>query len=125
MESIDEQWDPEPSMNITYQLWPNITDAKISVKIWILDRGESWAPSNQSNKTRLQLHCLLSSSTFYIGVGKNKKDNSFRVTSYVPHNCPPLTHAHFKPRSSAWYIACRLEHDITLNRHIKPKEIQD
>jgi MULE transposase domain len=124
MESTDEQWNPEPSIDIISKSWLNIADAKKAVKIWILDRGESWAPSNQSNKTRLQLHCLLSSCPFYIGVGK-KNDGSFRVTSFTPHNCPPSTHTQFKPRSSAWYIASRFERDITINRHIKPKEIQE
>lgn len=83
MEPIDEQWNPGPSIDITSKSWINITDAKKAIKIWILDPDESWAPSNQSNKTRLQLHCLLSSCAFYIGVRKNT-DDSFRVTSYAP-----------------------------------------
>ena len=124
MESIEEQWDPEPSSDIISKSWPNIADAKTAIKIWILDRGESWAPSNQSNKIRLQLHCLLSTCAFYIRIGRNK-DDSFGVTSYIPHNCPPSTHTQFKPRNSAWYIASRLKRDITINRHIKPKEIQE
>jgi hypothetical protein len=124
MESIEEQWNPEPSSDIISKSWPNITDAKRAVKIWILDHGESWAPSTQNNKIRLQLHCLLSTCTFYIRVGKNK-DNSFGVRSYTPHNCPPSTHTQFKPRNSAWYIAGRLERDITINRQIKPKEIRE
>jgi hypothetical protein len=66
MESIEEQWNREPSTDIVFRSWPNITDAKKAVKIWILDRGEAWVPSNQSNKIRLQLHCLLSTCAFYI-----------------------------------------------------------
>jgi hypothetical protein len=91
MESIEEQWDPPSSLDILSDSWTNISDAKKAVKIWILDRGESWAPSNQSNKIRLQLHCLFSTCAFYIRVGRNK-DDSFGVTSYIPHNCPPSTH---------------------------------
>ena len=56
-------------------------------------------------------------------MGRNK--DSFEVTSYIPYNCPPSTHTQFKPRNSAWYIASRLKRDITINRHIKPKEIQE
>jgi hypothetical protein len=124
MESIGGEWNPELSMDIISKSWPNIADAKKAVKICILDRGESWGPSAQNNKMRLQLHCLLSTCTFYLRIGKNK-DNSFGVRSYTPHDCPPSTHTNFKPRNSAWYIASRLERDIAINRHIKPKEIQE
>jgi hypothetical protein len=124
VESIEEQWNPELSTDILSKSWPNITDAKRAVKIWILDRGESWAPSTQNNKFRLQLHCLFSPCTFYIRVAKTK-DSSFGVTSYTPHDCPPSTHAEFRPRNSAWYIASHLERDITINRQIKPKEIRE
>jgi hypothetical protein len=41
MESIEEQWDPEPSSDIISKSWPNIANAKTVIKIWILDRGES------------------------------------------------------------------------------------
>jgi hypothetical protein len=40
----------------------NITKAKQAVKIWILDHSESWAPSTQNNKSRLQLHCISEAS---------------------------------------------------------------
>ena len=122
MEPIDEQWNPEPAMNIMSRSWPNIIDAKKAVKTWILDRGESWGPSNESNKIRLLLHCVLSTCEFYIRIAC-RNNGLFGITSYIPHNCSPSTHAQFKPRSSAWYIASRLERDITTNRHIKPKEI--
>jgi hypothetical protein len=56
MEPIKEQWDPSEPLDITSNSWMNITEAKQAVKIWILDRGESWAPSTQNNKSRLQLH---------------------------------------------------------------------
>jgi hypothetical protein len=124
MGSIEEQWNPKPSTDITSRSWDNIADAKKAVKTWILDRGESWAPSNKSNKIRLLLHCILSTCDFYIRVAR-QKNGFFSVTSYTPHNCPPSTHAQFKPRNSAWYIASQLERDITINRHIKPKEIQE
>jgi hypothetical protein len=66
MESIEEQWNPPSSPDILSDSWTNITDAKKAVKIWILDRGESWALSAQNNMTRLQLHCILSTCSFYI-----------------------------------------------------------
>jgi hypothetical protein len=123
-ERTEEQWAPA-STDILSQLWDNITEAKKAVKIWILDRGESWAPSNHTNRIRLQLHCLISTCTFYIRVAQKKRGGLFTVTSYSPHNCPPSTHANFKPRNAAWYIASCLERDITINRQIKPKEIQE
>ena len=102
----------------------NITEAKQAVKIWILDRGESWAPSTQNNKSRLQLHCILLTCSFYIRVVQ-KKNGLFGVTSYCPHDCPPSTHIPFKPRNSAWYLASLVERDVNTNRHIKPKEIRE
>jgi hypothetical protein len=66
----------------------------------------------------------LSTCEFYIRIAC-RNNGLFGITSYIPHNCSPSTHAQFKPRSSAWYIASRLERDITINRHIKPKEIQE
>ena len=68
MESIEEQWSPEPVIDIISKSWPDIVDAKKAVKIWILNCGESWAPANKSNKIQLQLHCLLSIYSFYIQV---------------------------------------------------------
>jgi hypothetical protein len=112
-ERTEEQWAPA-STDILSQLWDNITEAKKAVKIWILDRGESWAPSNHTNRIRLQLHCLISTCTFYIRVAQKKRGGLFTVTSYSPHNCPPSTHANFKPRNAAWYIASCLERDITI-----------
>jgi hypothetical protein len=35
----------------------------------------------------------------------------------------PSTHTGFKERNSAWYLAGRIERDVTVNHHIKPKEI--
>ena len=125
MEPIEEQWSPLSSPDIISDSWMNITDAKKAVKIWILDRGESWGPSTHNNKTRLQLHCILSTCSFYIRIAQ-KKDNFFGVTSYSPHNCPPSTHTQFKPRHSAWYLASLIERDVSINRHInKPKEIRE
>ena len=43
----------------------------------------------------------------------------------APYNCPPSTHTKFKPRNSAWYLANLIEHDIAINRNIKPKKIQE
>ena len=125
MESIEEQWALPTSTDILSDSWPNITDAKKAVKIWILDRGESWGPSTQNNKTRLQLHCILSTCSFNIRVAQKKKDDLFGVISYTPHDCLPLTHTGFKPRHSAWYLASLLERDITINRQIKPREIRE
>ena len=124
MESIEEQWNPEPAIDIMSNSWLDIVDAKKAVKIWILDRGESWAPANESNKIRLQLHCLLSICSFYIRVAR-QNNGLFGVTSYIPHDCPPSTHTKFKPRNSAWYLASLIERDITINRYIKPKEIRE
>jgi hypothetical protein len=95
MESIEEQWNPPSPPDILSDSWTNITDAKKAVKIWILDRGESWAPSSQNNKARLQLYCLLSTCSFYIRIAQ-QKNGLFGITSYTQHNCPPLTHAKFK-----------------------------
>jgi hypothetical protein len=121
MESIEEQWNPPSPPDILSDSWTNITDAKKAVKIWILDRGESWGPS--THKTRLQLHCILSTCSFYIRIAQS--NDFFRVTSYTPHDCPPSTHTRFKPRNSAWYLASLIERDININRHIKPKEIRE
>src|ERR1700710_1814468 len=54
-----------------------------------------------------------------------RREITFGVTSYTPHNCPSSTHTQFKPRHSAWYIASLIERDIHINRHIKPKEIRE
>jgi hypothetical protein len=124
MEPIEEQWNPPSSPDIMSDSWINMSDAKKAIKIWILDRGESWASSTQNNKTRLQLHCLLSTCTFYIRIAQ-KKDGLYWITSYTPHNCPPSTHANFKQRNSAWYLASLVERDITINRQIKPREIRE
>ena len=91
MESIEEQWTLPTPTDIMSDSWTNISDAKK-----LLDRGESWAPSNHNNKTRLQLHCILSTCSFYIRIAQ--KNDFFGVTSYTPHNCPPSTHTQFKPR---------------------------
>src|SRR3981189_1293327 len=123
MESIEEQWNPPSPPDILSDSWTNISDAKKAVKIWILDRGESWAPSNHNNKTRLQLHCILSTCSFYIRIAQ--KNDFFGVTSYTPHDCPPSTHTRFKQRNSAWYLASLIERDVNINRHIKPKEIRE
>ena len=74
-------------------------DAKKAVKIRILDRGESWGDSTQNNKTRLQLHGILPTCSFYIRIAQ--KRDLFGVTSYTPHDCPLSTHTQFKPRHSA------------------------
>jgi hypothetical protein len=123
MESIEEQWNPPSSIDILSSSWIDITSAKKAARTWILDRGESWAPSNQDNKTRLQLHCLLSTCSFKLRVAL--KSSLFRITSYTPHDCPPSTHANFKQQNSAWYLASLVERDITINRKIKPKEIRE
>jgi hypothetical protein len=100
MESIEDQWAPLASTEILSTQWPNITNAKKAVKIWILDCGESWAYSTQNNKTRLQLHCLLTTCTFYLRIARTK-DNLYKITSYTPHICPSSIHANFKQRNSA------------------------
>ena len=123
MESIEEQWSPPTSTDILSDSWIDITTAKKAAKTWILDRGESWAPSNQDNNKRLRLHCLLSTCSFKLRVAA--RDTLFRITSYNPHNCPPSTHAKFKPRNSAWYISSLVERDVSINRQIKPKEIRE
>ena len=123
MESIEEQWNPPTSTDILSDSWMDIASAKKAAKTWILDRGESWAPTDQNNQKRLQLHCLLSSCSFHLRVAS--KDRLFRIASYTPHDCPPSTHANFKPRNSAWYISSLVERDVTINRQIKPKEIRE
>ena len=123
MEPIEEQWNPPSSPDIMSDSWMNISDAKKAIKTWILDRGESWGVPSQNNKTRLQLHCILSTCSFYIRIAQ--KNDLFGVTSYTPHNCPPSTHTQFKPRHSAWYLASLIERDVNINRHIKPKEIRE
>jgi hypothetical protein len=59
MELIEEQWNPPSSLDIMSDLWMNMSDVKKAIKIWILDRGESWGVPTQNNKTRLQLPCIL------------------------------------------------------------------
>jgi hypothetical protein len=124
MESIEEQWNHPLTPDIMSNSWIDIANAKKAVKTWILDHAESWAPSPHNDKRRLQLHCLSKSCSFYIRVTQ-KKDGIFGITSYTPHDCPPLTHARFKQQNSAWYLATLVERDITINRRIKPKEIQE
>jgi hypothetical protein len=123
MESIEEQWNPPTSTNILSNPWTDIASAKKAVKIWIHERGESWAPSTQNNKTRLQLLALFE-LFFYIRVAQNKS-GLFGVTTYTPHDCSPPTHSKFKQRNSAWYLASLVERDVTINRQIKPKEIRE
>ena len=53
MEPIEEQWNEQPLTDIMSKSWIHITNAKKEVKIWILDRGESWAHSHHNDKTRL------------------------------------------------------------------------
>ena len=122
-EPIEEQWNPPSSPDIMADSWTNIIDAKKAVKIWILDRGESWGHATQNNKTRLQLHCILTTCSFYIRIAQ--KNDFFRVTSYTPHNCPPSTHTQFKPRNSAWYLGSLIERNININQYIKPREIRE
>lgn len=124
VESIEEQWNPPTFTDIMSDSWIDMADAKKAVKIWILDRGESWGRPTQNNKTRLQLHCLLSTCSFYIRIAQ-RKDSLFSITSYTQHDCPPSTHAKFKQRNSAWYLASLVERDVTINRQIKPKEIRE
>jgi hypothetical protein len=124
MESIEEQWTLPTPTDIMSDSWTDINSAKKAVKIWILDRGESWKPSNTSNQSRLQLYCLLSTCSFYIRVAQ-RKDSLYGIISYRPHDCPPLTHTKFKPRNLAWYIVSLVKRDITINRYIKPKEIRE
>jgi MULE transposase domain/SWIM zinc finger len=124
MESIEEQWNQPLASDILSNSWTNITDAKKAVKTWILDRAESWAPSHHNDKRRLQLHCLSKGCSFHIRIAQ-KKDGLFGIICYTPHDCPPSTHAKFKQRNSAWYLASLLERDIAVNRQIKPKEIQE
>jgi hypothetical protein len=125
MGSIQEQWNPPSCPDIISELWINITEAKKAVKIWILDRGESWGTRpSQNNKACLQLHCILLTCSFYIRVAQ-KKNGFFGVTKYTLHDCPPSTHIHFKPRNSAWYLASRIDQDVNVNRHIKPREITE
>src|SRR5258708_7852225 len=76
MESIEEQWFLPLTSDITSKSWVNIADAKKAVKTWILDRGESWAPTPHNDKTRLLLHCLSKSCSFHIRLTR-KKDSLF------------------------------------------------
>jgi hypothetical protein len=99
----------------------NITDAKKAVKIWILDRSESWGPSTQNNKTRLQLHCILLTYSSYIRMAQ-KENDLFRVTSYTPHDflLQLIRCSHF-PQP-------RFGHDtsnIVESTNSVPREIQD
>ena len=124
MQSIQEQWTSSASNDdITSKFWDNIADAKKAIKTWILDRYESWAPAHHNDKKRLQLNCRSKTCDFYIRVAK-RKDGFYGLITYTPHNCPPSTHNGFKERNSAWYLASRIERDVAINHHIKPKEIQ-
>jgi hypothetical protein len=126
MESIElteDRWISPKSSDILSKSWATLPEAKKAAKIWILDRGESWAPTDQNNKRRLQLHCLLTTCAFKPRVAQKK--DFFGVISYTPHDCPPSTHAKFKQPHSAWYLASLLERDININRQIKPKEIRE
>jgi hypothetical protein len=125
MESIREQWNPSKPLDIISDSWMNIIEAKQAIKIWILDCGESWAPSTQNNKSRLQLYCIDPTCSFYIQIAQQKKNGLFGVTKYTLHNCPPLIYIPFKPRNSAWYLASLVDCDMNINRYIKPKEIRE
>jgi hypothetical protein len=85
MESTEEQWNAPTSPDILTNSWINIANAKKAVKIWILDRGESWGYVTQNNKTKLQLHCLLSTRSFYLRVAQ-QKTGLFGTTSYNSHD---------------------------------------
>ena len=63
--TIEEQWSPPTSTDILCDSWMDMADAKKAVKIWILDRGESWGNTTQNNKTQLQLHCILSAPSIF------------------------------------------------------------
>ena len=123
MEPIEEQWNPSSSPDITSSLWMNITDIKKAVKTWLLNQGESQANSNQNNKNRLQLHCLLISCSFKIRIVRKK--DLFRVTLYILYDYSPLTYIKFKLYNSVQYLASLIERDVAINRYIKPKEIRE
>ena len=96
-----------------------MANAKKAVKIWILDRGESWGNTTQNNKTQLQLYCLLSTCCFYIRVAR-QKTGFFGIISHTPHDCPPSTYADFKQHNSAWYLASLIERDTVNPRYKHP-----
>ena len=80
MESIEEQWNPPSPPDILSDSWMNMTDAKKAVKVWILDRGESWGPLTQAGK---QLNWI-------VGLTKLNLNLSIQSTqSHTPlHNQP-------------------------------------
>ena len=53
IESTKDQWAPPTSSDILSKSWATLPEAKKAAKVWILDRGESWAPTGQNNKQRL------------------------------------------------------------------------
>ena len=80
--------------------WDTIGEAKLAVKVWIIDRGESWGPITDSDKRRMRM------------VSKNR-----------PHTCPPSTHHNFHWANSAEYLEYKLRRDIALNPRITPMEM--
>ena len=125
MQSIQDQWTSSSSNDdITSQFWDNIADAKKAIKTWILDRHESWAPTKHNDTKSLHLMCRATGGNFFIRVAK-RKDGFFGLINYRPHSCPPSIHSGFRERNAAWYIAGRINRDVTINRHIKPKEIRE
>jgi hypothetical protein len=121
----EEEWDDLEMPSRLDTIWDSMEEAKRDVKIFLLDRRESWAPSNDSNKSRMRLHCLRDDiCNFYIRVCESKKKGGCHVASYRPHTCPRSVHHKFKSRNSAWYIEHLLERDVIRNRQILPKDMQ-
>jgi hypothetical protein len=122
----EEQWEDVDLPVELDQKWDTMEEAKKAVKAFILDRGESWAPIQDSSKGRMILECKdKRNCDFYIRLAELKKQGHCAVTTYRPHVCPPRTHANFSSRNASWYIGNKIERDIMKNRKITVKDLRE
>ena len=97
----EEQFEEPGSVNLTDQ-WDTIEEAKIKAKVFLLDRGESWAKTMNSNQRHMNLHCKRKDiCDFYLHVGPKK--GQWAITVYRPYTCHASIHYNFRQANSAFY----------------------
>ena len=98
----EEEWeDVGDATALTARRFETINAAKDFARAFILDRRESWAPQNNTNKKRLILKCRRADiCDFHLRVAADK-EGRYGVNRYIPHSCPPNTHYNFKGYNAA------------------------
>jgi hypothetical protein len=79
-------------------VFPDITTAKLSIKAFVADNGET-SRTVKSDKTRVLLACKSNSCGFRIRAINSKK-KGVSITHLEPHSCNPATH-YIAPNTNA------------------------